>query len=176
MLINDVDWSYYGPLIHESEELVESFGIEIPEFISYDIVKSDRKWGDWSLKDGCHYIRVAKRLLDTGNDHAIKETLIHEILHACYPHEGHRKGWKRAAKLISDSTDYRISRLSSEDDKGIQEDEINWMFKIECTNCGTRWFYTKPKNVRAIVRGRCMCSKCKSKKFKVINKFGEEVK
>ena len=176
MKINGVDWGYYGPLIHESKELVESFGVVVPEFIEYDISNSHNNWGDWTLINGIHHIRISKTLLETYNDHAIKETLIHEILHACHPFDGHRKGWKRDAKIISNATEYNITRLSTPYDKDIKDDEINWMFKIECLGCGQKWLYTKPKNVRSIVRGKCKCPDCKGKKFKVINKFGEEVK
>lgn len=176
-MINGVDWSYYGSLIHQSEDTVRSYGIEVPEFISYDVSRTTRSWGDWRLKkDGCNYIRVTKSLLETGNDKAIMETIIHEILHACYPKDGHTKGWKKAAKRISNDGVYNISRLSNAADKGITDDQMQWMFKITCNNCGKLWYYQKPKNVRAIVKGKGVCPFCKKHKFIVVNKFGEIVK
>ena len=176
-MINGVDWSYYGDLIHRSEDTVRSYGIEVPEFISYDVSRRTSAWGDWRLKsDGCNYIRVAKNLLESENDKAIMETIIHEILHACYPYDGHTKGWKKAASRISRDGVYNISRLSNAADKGLTDDQMKWMFKVTCKNCGKLWYYQKPKNIREIVKGKCRCPFCNKHKFIVINKFGEEVK
>lgn len=174
-MINGIDWSYYGDLIHRSEDVVRSYGIEVPEYISYDVSTRSSAWGDWTLKEGCHYIRTSKALLESNNDKAIMETIIHEILHACYPKDGHTKGWKKAAKMISDDGVYNITRLSNALDKGLKEDEMKWMFKITCNTCGKLWYYQKPKNIRAIVKGQGKCPFCKKHKFTVVNKFGDIV-
>jgi hypothetical protein len=75
---------------------------------------------------------------------ALKETIIHEILHTCPDCFCHTGEWKRLADLVSDCYGYRIQRTSSATGNGMadfysQHTELTktkWKYTICCAKCG----------------------------------------
>ena len=162
---------YLYSLIDNSKKVIEQFGLSLPERVVYCIETMNSSWGTHVVNNGLHEIAISRQLYEDRNDHSIETTLIHEMLHACFPNDGHRKNWKKYADLISKNTDYCIKRISSCKEKEFAP--TNFMFKAVCKGCGNEWYFFKPsKKVRDIAHGKCRCPHCKSTKFIVYNQFG----
>lgn len=174
MKINGVDWGYFGSMIHEAEDVVRSYNVNIPEYIEYNAANITKNWGRWELENGLHKIKIAKFIIDSEDDHVLMNTLIHEILHACFPKDGHKGKWKKIADKITSDGKYNITRLGSWAEF---EEEPEFMFKATCNNCGHNWYYFKAKPlIRKLVKGQCTCPYCEGRKFIVYNKYNEIIK
>ena len=170
-----IETRYFNKLIKESKNVVESFGYTIPSSIDFKIKDLGRSWGRCTYHKSNIEIDIDKRLLESCEDLSIKNTIIHELLHACFPGDHHLRRWRDAANKITRNTEYTIKRITNADEKNFEPKDF--MFKIVCTGCGKKWFYFKQsKKIRPIIKGGYHCPYCKTKKFDVYNKFGELIK
>lgn len=112
-------------------------------------------------KDKC-IIDISTFLLDediTPNEDSLKNTIIHELLHALFPYDGHKGKWKTMANYITRASDgkYVIKRCTSYQEKGI---DINKLYNndtclvpkyvIKCVNCGTT--YARKRKTKIVKR------------------------
>jgi len=122
--------------------------------------------------EGRSEINIAKFLLDeniTPDDIGLKNTIIHELLHALAPGEGHRGKWKKLADSVTRKSNgkYVIKRCSSYEEKGVDRDGLQITsrkrskakYVIRCEHCGmtaTRTRMTKVIRRPDLYRcGRC---------------------
>ena len=120
-------------------------------------------------------IEIAKWLLDTKNEDAIVNTIIHEYLHTIDPKAHHSGAWKRYANLVSKNTKYKIQRCESYEEKGIRESQVDYRYRVVCPNCGETYYYNRMcKFIQNRGKGY-HCGKCKSKTFKFYDKNGKEL-
>lgn len=85
--------------------------------------RAKRRWGQCQKKKtGEITIQIAARLIedDRISEKACKETMIHEILHACPDGMSHTGKWKEYAKLMNDTYGYNIKRTTSGEEKGVE--------------------------------------------------------
>jgi len=99
----------------------------------------------------------------------IKNTLLHEFLHAMYPGAGHRGKWKAAANIInysSISNNYGTIQRCYEVDtqtKNLTKSNEKYKYKIECKKCEYTYNFkrkTKYMNLRSL-RTNYICPHCK---------------
>lgn len=103
--------------------------------------RAKNRWGSCKmLSPGIFEISISWRLLqDDVDEMATKNTIVHELLHTvndCYNHKGK---WKQLAEKVNNRLpQYKISRVTSCEEKGIQEEDkplkVNYI--LECNRCG----------------------------------------
>ncbi len=113
--------------------------------------RAKRRWGCCSRRNNgfgivCFEIDINADLLhDDAPVKALKETIIHEILHTCPGCFCHTGEWKRLADLVNDCYGYAIKMADSAKDKGManfyqQHEELvkktTWKYTICCAKCG----------------------------------------
>ena len=146
-----------------SEECIDemkSMGVEVsnlPNIIWTVSSRAKSRYGQCYMrsKSKC-VIDISKFLLDesiTPNEDALKNTIIHELLHALYPNDGHKGRWKNMADHITKASNgkYIIKRCTSYQEKGIDIEKLIVQhpkrsmpkYNIKCTNCGASYLRIK---------------------------------
>lgn len=119
-------------------------------------------------------IEIAKWLIDTKNDDAIINTIIHEYLHTIDPKAHHGGSWKMWATVVSNNTPYNIQRTSSYEEKGV-ETQVPHKYKAVCTECGDTYYFNRMcKFIKNHGKGY-HCGKCKNHGFKFYDAMGNEI-
>ena len=130
----------------------------INEIRNYGIDEDFSKWkfvvdGRCSNRMGqCRYskkeIGISKFMLDEKilkDDHWLKDTIIHELLHAVTPYSGHKGKWKQLANQVNVKSGgkYNIMRCGDFDELGIKRKPKKIKYIVECPQCGYQWKYTR---------------------------------
>lgn len=140
-------------------ELVRHDGYSVPDALNRTLqfnrrynaygvcsIKRD-EWHDLRLVD----ISVSKHFIgsDGTTDAQVFQTLVHEVLHACFPNDGHKGAWKAAAERISSlHSNLNITRCSNHvdaDGKSVLPDapkrESHISYVMTCPCCGKQWIF-----------------------------------
>ena len=129
-------------LAKESEnELIEiGLGDKLKDDITYSInYRAKKRFGQCCEKK---YINISSWLLEVGNDHDIKDTIIHEILHTFNDTIAHKEKWQYYARYVNNRTNYNIKRTGSistiykNANMTPPQRNINYKWKITCVKCG----------------------------------------
>lgn len=112
-----------------------------------------------------HNIEISKWVMEL-NSNIIKSTIMHEIIH-CFPNcSNHGEGFKKYAKYINYKLGYNISRLGDKKqdliDSNIPTEKEKFNYKIECTNCGYKFFR---KRLNCNFSKKYICGKCGGKLY-----------
>lgn len=133
----------------------------IKEIRNYGIDEDFSKWkfvvdGRCSNRMGqCRYskkeIGISKFMLDEKilkDDHWLKDTIIHELLHVAAPRSGHKGKWKALANQVNAKSGgkYNIRRCGDFDEMGIKRKPKKIKYIVECPKCGYQWKYTRMCN------------------------------
>jgi len=98
-----------------------------------------RKWGQCMTDIGkCRSVISINPILLDGKSDALKTTVMHELLHACFPNCGHKGDWKRAAELVNKRYGYNISRTTSDQEKGVKLapcKRLSYKYEVRCPDC-----------------------------------------
>lgn len=101
------------------------------------------------------------------NKDIMGDTLMHEMIHALYPLDGHGYEFQRMARLVNKTYGYKIGTYAnSEVSKVVREARQARLTRLQCNNCGT--VYTlKPRSkiLQHALLGLCTCTHCKGKEF-----------
>jgi len=130
-------------LIQEAREDVEAVGLPLPPADRFEfVIKTMRPWG----KCKWQYYRMSWRFTITLStylmtcDHQAKiNTLAHELIHACYPMQGHGAMFKRACVLLNSAfpDKYRLSRTTAAEKKmDVEHAKTLYKHIIACPTCG----------------------------------------
>ena len=139
-------------LAKESEKELRDIGLGkmLKDNIRYTInYRAKKRLGQCCEKQD---INISSWLLEIGDDHDIKNTIIHEILHTFEDTIGHKAKWQYYARYVNNRTNYQISRCGSIDevyDKANIErpkKEIVYKWEIKCRKCGAVWHKTRITN------------------------------
>jgi predicted SprT family Zn-dependent metalloprotease len=105
-------------------------------------------------------IKLSTMLLKYGTEQEIRETIMHELLHATLNTKGHDTEWYRKANIINNEYDYHIARTSSL--QNYTKDEGNFKYCLVCKKCGQKIFRNK---MSVFVRNpnHFSCGKCGGK-------------
>lgn len=160
---------YYNECIIE----LTNMGISTWEVPDVDLTISKRakkRFGQCRFYNGEAYeINISEFLLDeniTPDEDALKNTIIHEILHALTPGEHHSGEWKRLANLVTRRSGgkYNVKRTTSYEEKGIDRQKVQRPVKIryilECVKC--RKQYKHQRKGKAVKHPEWFrCGKCR---------------
>ena len=153
--------------VAECIQELATYGIEVPDGINYVVnTRSKRRYGQCKSINGKAYeINIGSFLLDESilkDDHGLRDTIIHEMLHACSPGSGHKGKWKQLANRVNIKSGgkYDIARTTSYEDMGINEvkiqRKINYKYVLVCDECGHKYKHQRrTKSVQHPERYRC---------------------
>ena len=164
-------------LVKESEKELQAIGLgdKLKSDIEYTInYKAKKRLGQCCEKQD---INISSWLLEIGDDHDIKNTIIHEILHTFKDTIGHKAKWQYYASYVNNRTDYHITRTTSinkiyeKANKVRPTKEIHYRWKITCTKCG-KVFYRQRINTKVLndfARGNMVHKYCGGNDFKIVD-------
>ncbi len=95
---------------------------------------------------GVYAIELSSRLVaDSVSDQAVKDTLMHELLHTAAPRDHHGKRWKALADKVNRSLPaYQIQRTTSFADKGMEPPPAREArYTVACSACGREYTRTR---------------------------------
>lgn len=103
--------------------------------------RAKTRWGRCRrLPDGTYEIEIAKALLqDDVDDIAVKNTIVHELLHSCPGCFKHTGRWKQYANRVNRYLPhYNIKRTTSAEEKGVavRRNEPVYRYILKCCDCG----------------------------------------
>lgn len=142
-------------LSKESEKELKDIGLGrmLKNNIKYTInYRAKRRLGQCCEKQ---YINISSWLLEIGNDHDIKNTIIHEILHTFNDTVGHKAKWQYYASYVNNRTDYHITRTGNINEiyeranKVRPIEKVCYKWKITCNKCG-KVFYRHKMTTRIL--------------------------
>lgn len=133
-------------LVLECKTMLDELGIKYGYIESVTInTRAKQRWGQCKITLNSQYwenrifsINISDRLLqDDVSDIAIKNTIIHEILHTCEGCFNHGTEWKIMADIINTHyKEYNIKTKTSTEEKGIEEDVTQYKYVLRCKKCG----------------------------------------
>lgn len=145
--------SRYSFLIVSAQNVLQSLGIEIPDINEFQVFRSTKTLGLCITKrtgdyDSCNaaYSNIALNevLLDPRypTDSAVG-TMIHELIHALFPFDGHTGRWKRTADYVTAHTKYTITRIETLNDEAYRLLYQGSKYKLVCRHCGQVMYETR---------------------------------
>ena len=121
-------------------------------------------------------VSISKYFVDNNGttDAQVFSTLVHEVLHACFPGEGHKGGWKAAAERISRlHNNLDITRCASYTDannKNVLPDapkrQAHITYVMSCSTCGRVWQWHRANKY---TKNGALCPVCNNKLNLVVN-------
>ena len=164
-------------LAKESETELKNIGLgdKLKKNIAYTInYRAKKRLGQCCDKKD---INISSWLLEIANDHDIKNTIIHEILHTFEDTRGHNAKWQYYAMYVNNKTNYHIERLANVYEiynnvnkiKPISHTHYKW--EITCMKCGKTWNWQRltKKGLNAFIKGNRVHQRCGGKDFKIID-------
>ena len=159
--------------IRELEEI--GLGKMIPKNLNFTInYRAKKRLGQCCKKQD---INISSWLLEIGDDHDIKNTIIHEILHTFEDTIGHKAKWQYYANYVNNRTDYHITRLANVDgiyaraNKTRPRREVSYKYEITCEKCG-KVFYRQKMTKRifnSFTQGTMIHKSCGGHDFKIVD-------
>ncbi len=124
---------------------MDSLGVHYGKVHRWEInTWAKARWGLCKcLKGGGFVISIAQILLeDDVADQALKDTIVHEVLHTVPDCLDHKGKWKMYAEIVNRKLpQYTIKRTASREEKGIAIDwgGPNYRYILQCSSCGTKF-------------------------------------
>ena len=134
-------------LFNECMDEVNSIGIDVEPIIDVSVsYRAKKRFGEAKglYRNGVkvHTINISSEILrDEANVKAVKNTIIHEILHCTEGGHGHKGNWEYLANKVNRELGYHISRCSSYEsfvvDRPSENRAIeNYQYEFICKDCG----------------------------------------
>ena len=123
------------------------------------------RWGQCKLEpDGTYTIQIAGSLLtdDRISEKACKETIIHELLHTCKGCMKHQGRWKANATMMNCRYGYNIKRVTSGNEKGVENykpEHMTVKYVFTCGGCGATIYRKRDSKFTKYYR-YYGCTKC----------------
>lgn len=92
------------------------------------------RFGCCVQKNGRYYIEIAEQLLDA-KEQAVRQVLVHEVLHSCRGCANHGLKWKDYAARMNEAYGYDVTRTDTFEKLGIP-DRRPVKYLVECQSCG----------------------------------------
>ena len=130
-------------LVGESQRELASLNIRTSNVRNWSVnTRAKARWGYCvKVSKGLFDIQIAAALLqDDVDDQAVKDTIVHELLHTipgCFKHTGK---WKQYANTINRLLpQYKIKRGSSYEEKGLEDlrPKPQCRYILKCLRCGS---------------------------------------
>lgn len=101
----------------------------------------------YSHLNGNYIIEVAPCMLKNGVEvKAVKDTIIHELIHTCPNCMNHGWEWKRRADRVNRMLGYSISRCATTSEleaDGVEVKKPVYKYALECKECGKQYMYKR---------------------------------
>lgn len=118
--------------------------------------RAKTRLGCCRTKNGVHTVEIAAALLEA-DEHLVRQTLAHEVLHTCPGCANHGPRWKQYAARMNNLYGYDIRRTDTPEHLGIPDGRpVRWL--VICRKCGKEI----PRMKRSVLvahpeRYRCRC-------------------
>ena len=99
------------------------------------------------------------------DDHDIKNTIIHELLHTIKLSDGHKGEWKEWARYINEKTNYNITRCY---DLNLKEDAYANLMTVTCPVCRNSISVRKTSYITTFGALEYICGKCRMYFYKAV--------
>ncbi len=135
--------------VAECETELKSIGIKQGKVSKWVINTTATTWYGQckKLADGTFQISIVQALLyDDASDQALKNTIMHELLHTVEGSMKHTGRWKLNAESVNKRLpQYKISRLNSY--KPSEAATKTYKYGVRCTVCGKVYYRNKMSNL-----------------------------
>lgn len=157
--------------------IAELHNVEIyPNYIaSWKVnTRAASRWGlcSYRPRDKRYSIQIASVLLeDNAPENALKETILHELIHAVDGCLDHGEKWTRLVMKVNRAYGYNIQACDSYEEKGFTENPFasHYKYTIKCQECDREWNYMRMcKIITACEQGRVKCPYCNRYSMKLI--------
>lgn len=109
--------------------------------------RAKRKFGLCQKSNNGYIIEISYILLYEQNPElALKNTIIHELLHTCEGCFNHGVQWQVLADKVNKHFGYHIQRIDSDDDIGIVYNPCKYKYVLKCKKCGSEFKRMKRSN------------------------------
>ncbi len=156
----------FGRLKQECIDEINALGIELGKIKGWTInTRARSRWGLCKKEvDGTYSIQIAEALLtdDRISEKACKETIIHELLHTCKGCMKHQGKWKTYAQLMNMRYGYDIKRVTSGNEKGVENYKprsIAVKYVFTCGGCGAKIYRKRDSRFTKYYR-HYGCTRC----------------
>ena len=147
-------------ILKETIAMVEALGIEVGDIEPNVKINTRAKsiWGRCSYKGVTkkYTIEVISDLLES--EVGLRNTIMHEVLHACKGGMTHKGEWKRYAQMVNEKYNMDVKRTSTSEDKGLKEIEVEPKYKyvLQCQSCKHEYKRDRmSKFVKNPEKGKC---------------------
>lgn len=127
-------------IAYECIDELNSIGIQHGKILRFEInTRAQKRWGQCRKTPYGFTINISYRLLGDDVDiMALKNTIMHEILHTCNGCLNHGSEWKRQADRVNRAYGYNIKRCTSAEEKGLEMVQTTKLIKHQfvCERCG----------------------------------------
>lgn len=136
-------------LFNECKKELDDIGIKYGNIVKLEVnYRFKKTWGQCSYvnkNENKFKIEIAAKLLqDDIDDISTKNTIIHELLHSCKDCMNHGNEWKRLANIVNKKyPQYNIKRTTSNKSKGIEYEDKDFNYILECKKCGNKLYFSK---------------------------------
>lgn len=133
---------------------LDNIGIRYGNIVEVKVnTRAIKRWGRCRKVVGGYVIEIGSVLLDERNDeHGLKETIFHELLHSCKDCMNHGTNWKRLADKVNMLYGYNIKRCTSAEEVGVQPETrpvkvSEPKYAVRCNECGCVYERTKRSSI-----------------------------
>lgn len=153
---------------------LEELGYTVPKQIKYETSnRMTRALGKCQWQYNRLTREITNLTIKLSNDltpQIMPNTLMHELIHALYPLDGHGYQFHRVASQVNKAFGYHITTYASgESLEVIREVRQSKLVKVECTGCGaTSMVKPNTKLYHGVMTGLCTCKLCRGKDFKQV--------
>lgn len=146
--------------INELDQINIPYG-NVEKFVSNQ--RFSRTWGRCQKTSGGFLIQISEKLLQ---DHvpmeALKQTILHEMIHTCPGCFNHQREWKRMAALVNNTYGYNIKTYSDAEELGMSPVVRKVKHRFVCTGCGLVIERQKESKFTKNYK-KYYCSRCKGR-------------
>lgn len=150
---------------------LKELGYDVPSITQYKTTnRMTRALGNCATRTIRATNQLTSCIITLSNDMTAKimpTTLMHEMIHTIYPHDGHGYYFQSLARKVNKAYGYDVDvKAVGESRDVIREVRQAKMTQIACSGCGTiSSINPNTKLYRNAMSGLCTCRKCKGKDF-----------
>ena len=154
---------------------LNAIGIYPNAISEWKVSRAVSRWGMCSYKVRAHAytISISKTLLDDNAPvKGLKETILHELIHAVDGCLNHGYKWTTLVNKVNNAYGYDIQQTDDFEHKGFENDPMDSVYKyrLTCEGCGHIYRYARMcSTIKSAVAHKATCS-CGSKNFKLITR------
>ena len=144
----------------------DAIGIYPNEISAWKTTRALHRWGT------CAYTIIINKVLltDDAPVKGLKETILHELLHAVDGCLNHGYKWTTLVNKVNSTYGYEIQQTDDFEHKGFETDPMDaqYKYRLTCEGCGHVYKYSRMcSTIKSACNHKARCS-CGSSNFKLI--------